>query len=154
MLLFLPLHEFFPEKCRVYLKKLANMSVFCLCKSIQQFTLLLTRESINQRGMYMSKSWYTKILEQQNTGKKEHRKKGTPEHWNTPEYRNTRTPKHAGIPEYPATPKLSETLQNIKKKMTIMKKIVERILKNLLGILNEDKRTKIIRANCHIEVSP
>lgn len=42
--------------------------------------------------------------------------KRTPEHWNTPEYRNTRTPKHAGIPEYPATPKLSETLQNIEKK--------------------------------------
>ena len=61
--------------------------------------------------MYMSKSQNTKTLEQQNTGEK-----GTPEHWNTPEYRNTRTPKHAGVPEYPATPKLSETLQNIEKK--------------------------------------
>ena len=37
--------------------------------------------------------------------------------------------------------------------MTIMKKIIERIFKNLLGILNEDKRTKIIRANWHIEAN-
>ena len=34
-----------------------------------------------------------------------------------------------------------------------MKKIIKRIFKNLLGILNEDKRTKIIRANCHIEAN-
>ena len=34
-----------------------------------------------------------------------------------------------------------------------MKKIIERIFKNLLGILNEDKRTKIIRANWHIEAN-
>ena len=34
-----------------------------------------------------------------------------------------------------------------------MKKIIERIFKNLLGILNEDKRTKIIRANWHIETN-
>ena len=37
--------------------------------------------------------------------------------------------------------------------MTIMKKIIERIFKNILGILNEDKRTKIIRANWHIEAN-
>lgn len=65
------------------------MSVFCLCKSIQQFTLLLTRESINQRGMYMSKSWNTKTLEQQNTGKKEHRNTGTRQNTVTQEHRNT-----------------------------------------------------------------
>lgn len=147
MLLFPPLHEFFPEKCRVYLKNWPICQYFA-CAS--QFSNLPSysheNQSISAVGTCLKagtpKHWNNRTQE-----------KRTPEHWNTPEYRNTRTPKHAGIPEYPATPKLSETLQNIEKKMTIMKKIIERIFKNLLGILNEDKRTKIIRANWHIEAN-
>ena len=79
----------FSRKMSGLFKKLANMSVFCPCKSIQQFTLLLTRESINQRDMYMSKSRNTKTLEQQNTGKKEHRNTGTRQNTVTREHRNT-----------------------------------------------------------------
>ena len=46
-------------------------------------------QSINQRGMYMSKSQNTKTLEQQNTGKKEHRNTGTRQNTVTREHRNT-----------------------------------------------------------------
>ena len=121
VLLYPPLHEFFPEKCRVYLKNWPICQYFA-CAS--QFSNLPSYSHENQSisavctclKVGTPKHWNTKTLEHQNIGTTEHRKKGTPEHWNTPEYRNTRTPEHAEIPEYPATPKLSETLQNIEKK--------------------------------------
>ena len=119
MLLYPPLHEFFPEKCRVYLKNWPicqyfacasqfsnlpsysheNQSISAVCTCLKVGTPKhWNTKTLEHQNIGTPKHWNTKTLEQQNTGKKEHRNTGTRQNTVTREHRNTL--KYRNIPQH------------------------------------------------------